>query len=66
MRIYKKQNKRYKKRRYKGKGLLGRNRSSWTPLYLSKNKQRGGFAGLVAAPYLAVPFLAKLLTKYKI
>ena len=66
MRRYKKQNKRYKKRRYRRKGLLGRNRSSWTPLYLSKNKQKGGFASLVAAPYLAVPFLAKLLTKYKI
>ena len=60
MRKYKKQNKRYKKRRNWGKGLLGRNRSSWTPLYLSKNKQKGGFVSLAAA--LAVPFIAKLFT----
>ena len=59
--MYKK--KRYKKRKYRGRGLLGRNRSSWTPLYLSK-KQKGGLMNLVTtAPFLAVPFLAKLLSK---
>ena len=63
MRRYKKNVRKYKIRRYKGKGLLGRDRRSWTPLYLSKKNQRWGFMNLVAAPYLAVPFLAKLLSK---
>ena len=44
---------RYKKRNYKGRGLLGRDRWSWTPLYFSKNKQKGGFFQLLAVPYLA-------------
>ena len=54
---------RYKRRKLRGRGLLGKDRRSWTPLYLSKPKQKGGFMSLVAAPYLAVPFLAKLLSK---
>ena len=59
--MYKKR--RYKKRKYRGRGLLGRKRSSWTPMYLSK-LQKEGFMNLVtAAPFLAVPFLAKLLNK---
>ena len=61
--MYRKRYRRYKKRKYKGKGLLGRNKSSWTPLYLSK-KQKGGFMNIATtAPFLAVPFLAKLLSK---
>ena len=52
----------YKKRKLRGSGFLGRDRRSWTPLYLSKAKQKGGFMNLVAAPYLAVPFLAKLFS----
>ena len=54
---------RYKKRKLRGRGLLGRDRRTWTPSYLSKPKQKGGFMSLVAAPYLAVPFLAKLFSK---
>ena len=61
-RKYKKR--RYKKRKLRGRGLLGRNRWSRPPLYLSKLKQKGGFMNLVAAPYLAVPFLAKLLSNH--
>ena len=62
MRI-RKYKRRYKKRKLRGRGLLGRDRSTWTPLYLSK-KQKGGFMNLVgSAPFLAVPFLAKLLSK---
>ena len=60
MRKYKKR--RYKKKKLRGRGLLGRNRRSWMPLYLSKLNQKGGFMNLAAAPYLAVPFLAKLLS----
>ena len=64
MRRYKKNARKYKIRRYRGKGLLGRDRRSWTPLYLSKKNQRGGFMNLVTSvPFLAVPFLAKLLSK---
>ena len=59
-RKYKKR--RYKKRKLRGKGLLGRDHWSRPPLYLSKRKQKGVFMNLVAAPYLAVPFLAKLLS----
>ena len=59
MRKYKRK---YKKRKLRGRGLLGRDRRSWTPLYLSNTKQKGGFMNLVAAPYLLVPFLAKLLS----
>ena len=59
MRKYKR---RYKKKKLRGRGLLGKDRRSWTPLYLSKTNQKGGFMNLVAAPYLAVPFLAKLLS----
>ena len=59
MRKYKRK---YKRRKLRGGGLLGKDRRSWTPLYLSKAKQKGGFMNLVAAPYLAVPFLAKLLS----
>ena len=59
MRKYKRK---YKRRKLRGRGLLGKDRRSWTPLYLSKAKQKGGFMNLVAAPYLAVPFLAKLLS----
>ena len=59
--MYKKR--RYRKRKYRGRGLLGRNRSSWTALYLSK-KQKGGFMNIATtAQFLAVPFLAKLLSK---
>ena len=61
MRI-RKYKRKYKKRKLRGRGLLGRDRRSWTPLYLSKPKQKDGFMNLVAAPYLAVPFLAKLLS----
>ena len=62
MRI-RKYKRRYKKRKLRGRGLLGRDRRTWTPAYLSK-KQKGGFMNLVAgAPFLAVPYLAKLLTK---
>ena len=50
-------NKRYKKRCQGGKGLLGKDRRSWAPLYLSKNKQKGGFLGLAAA--LAIPYIVK-------
>ena len=61
--MYKKRYRSYKKRKYRGKGLLGRNRSSWTPLHLSK-KQKGGFMNIATtAQFLAVPFLAKLLSK---
>ena len=59
MRKYKRK---YKKRKLRGKGLLGRDRRSWRLLYLSKAKQKGGFMNLVAAPYLAVPLLVKLLS----
>ena len=61
MRI-RKYKRKYKKRKLRGRGLLGRDRRSWTPLYLSKAKQKGGFMNLVAAPYLEVQFLAKLLS----
>ena len=51
---------RYKKRKLRGRGLLGRDQRT---SYLSK-KQKGGFINLVgSAPFLAVPFLAKLLSK---
>ena len=40
MRKYKR---RYKKRKFRGSGLLGRDRRSWTPLYLSKANQKGGW-----------------------
>ena len=62
MRI-RKYKRRYKKRKLRGRGLLGRDRRTWTPTYLSK-KQKGGLLNLVAgAPFSVVPFLAKLLTK---
>ena len=53
---------RYKKRKLRGRGLLGRDHWSRPPLYLSKHKQKRGFVNLVAGPYLAVPYLAKLLS----
>ena len=40
MRKYKKQNKRYKKKRYWGKGLLGRNRSSSQNYSLNKYEKK--------------------------
>ena len=61
MRI-RKYRRKYKRRKLRGRGLLGRDRRSWTPLYLSKPRQKGGLIGLTTAPYLAVPFLAKLLS----
>ena len=36
----------YKKRKLYGKGLLGRDKLSRPPLYLTKQKQKGGFLGL--------------------
>ena len=49
----------YKMRKLQGKGLLGRDKWSRPPLYLSKYKQKGGFFQL-----LAVPYLGKLLSNF--
>ena len=47
----------YKRRKLYEKGLLGRDKWSRPPLYLSKYYQKGGFFQI-----LAVPYLAKLLS----
>ena len=48
----------YKRRKLYGKGLLGRDKWSRPPLYLTK--QKGGFLGL------AIPFILSALAKHNI